>query len=48
MTKEGKDRIYCYYDILVRWNYSKGYIYRQMKKYLLKEEYKYFVKRILS
>ena len=46
MTKQSKGKIYLYYNILIRWNYDRNYIRKQMKQYLTKDEYKYFMKRI--
>lgn len=46
MTNYGKGKIKLYYDILTKWNYDRNYIRKQMKKYLTKDEYKYFLKRI--
>ena len=48
MTNYGKSKINMYYDILTKWNYNKSFIIKQMKKYLTKEEYKYFMRRIMS
>ena len=48
MTKQGKNKIYLYYEILTKWNYDKNYIREKMKEYLTKEEYHYFIKRIMS
>ena len=48
MTNEGKKRIALYYGILTEWNYPDGYIRKQMKKYISKDEYKYFLKRIFK
>lgn len=48
MTNEGKNRINLYYGILVKWNYPKWFIRNKMKEYVSKDEYKYFLKRIMS
>lgn len=48
MTNYGKNKINMYYNILIDWNYDKNFIRKQMKKYLTKKEYKYFIKRIMS
>lgn len=48
MTNYGKNKINLYYGILTKWNYDRNFIKKQMKEYLTKEEYKYFIKRIMS
>ena len=48
MTNYGKNKINMYYGILTKWNYNKSFIIKKVKEYLTKEEYKYFMKRIMS